>query len=515
MSSIVTFYSYKGGVGRTMTLANIAVLLAQRGFCTLAIDWDLEAPGLEQYFDYFESQTSPAGLLSYLTEVGANLEAGTEPPDFSNYLWTVDVQGKMPLQLLPSGRTASPESYAANLEAFEWQHFFESGGGHFLEQLRNQWLADYDIVLIDSRTGLSDTGGICTIFLPDVLVAMFTPNHQSLYGIRSVIEMAQRGRQKLAYDRMPLNVLPILARFASTAEFRLSQEWLDRSAEVFGSILGDWIPQWIEPRKVFERLRIPQVDYFSFGERLAVVEESATELSSIAYVMERLSDLLASDFRDLEGALGSIARRPEGWQEVKFRVLSEGAKRLEQSSPSQWHYDIYVSYSYQSSALTRWIDVFIDSLSAYLALELPAPPRIFLDRERLDPNSVFSEALSETMSRSKLLLAFLTPSYFASEWCHREWDTFERREQKIAPKLRRSSFVHSSENHSLIKPVLLRGQKSRPEKLLRHMPWDASQHVNLSDPEAAIRHPEMARLIQELATQIARTLEAIPDSDSM
>ena len=46
MSSIVTFYSYKGGVGRSMALANIAVLLAQRGMKVLMVDWDLEAPGL-------------------------------------------------------------------------------------------------------------------------------------------------------------------------------------------------------------------------------------------------------------------------------------------------------------------------------------------------------------------------------------------------------------------------------------------------------------------------------------
>ena len=54
MSSIVTFYSYKGGVGRSMALANIAVLLARRGLKVLAVDWDLEAPGLERYFSYFD-----------------------------------------------------------------------------------------------------------------------------------------------------------------------------------------------------------------------------------------------------------------------------------------------------------------------------------------------------------------------------------------------------------------------------------------------------------------------------
>jgi len=47
--TVVTFYSYKGGVGRSFALANIAVLLARWGHRVLTIDWDLEAPGLERY----------------------------------------------------------------------------------------------------------------------------------------------------------------------------------------------------------------------------------------------------------------------------------------------------------------------------------------------------------------------------------------------------------------------------------------------------------------------------------
>jgi len=52
---IITFYSYKGGTGRSMALANIACILAEqqtvaRGKGVLMIDWDLEAPGLHRYF---------------------------------------------------------------------------------------------------------------------------------------------------------------------------------------------------------------------------------------------------------------------------------------------------------------------------------------------------------------------------------------------------------------------------------------------------------------------------------
>ncbi len=47
---VCTFYSYKGGVGRSMALANVAAILARLNKRVLVIDWDIEAPGLERYF---------------------------------------------------------------------------------------------------------------------------------------------------------------------------------------------------------------------------------------------------------------------------------------------------------------------------------------------------------------------------------------------------------------------------------------------------------------------------------
>ena len=38
---IITFYSYKGGTGRTMALANLAWVLASNEQKVLIIDWDL------------------------------------------------------------------------------------------------------------------------------------------------------------------------------------------------------------------------------------------------------------------------------------------------------------------------------------------------------------------------------------------------------------------------------------------------------------------------------------------
>jgi hypothetical protein len=58
----------------------------------------------------------------------------------------------------------------------------------FFEDLKQQWREqNFDYVLIDSRTGHTDVGGICTRQLPDSVVLMFFPNDQNLLGLEAVV----------------------------------------------------------------------------------------------------------------------------------------------------------------------------------------------------------------------------------------------------------------------------------------------------------------------------------------
>ena len=66
--AIVSFYSFKGGVGRTTAVAAIALLLAQAGKRTLVFDLDLEAPGVGNLL--LENITPPEdGIVDYLVEL--------------------------------------------------------------------------------------------------------------------------------------------------------------------------------------------------------------------------------------------------------------------------------------------------------------------------------------------------------------------------------------------------------------------------------------------------------------
>src|SRR5690242_17836291 len=70
-ATIVTFYSYKGGVGRSMAVANVAWVLANNFHKrVLVVDWDLEAPGLHHFFDLQDSDISK-GLIELLNDYKA------------------------------------------------------------------------------------------------------------------------------------------------------------------------------------------------------------------------------------------------------------------------------------------------------------------------------------------------------------------------------------------------------------------------------------------------------------
>ena len=71
---------------------------------------------------------------------------------------------------------------------FDWKRFYELGGASFLTQAKDYLRGRYDWVVIDSRTGVSDTSGICTIHLPDLLIVCFTANNQSIKGTAAIAE---------------------------------------------------------------------------------------------------------------------------------------------------------------------------------------------------------------------------------------------------------------------------------------------------------------------------------------
>jgi MinD-like ATPase involved in chromosome partitioning or flagellar assembly len=180
----ITFYSFKGGVGRTMALVNVATQLAKMGRKVLLVDFDLEAPGLET-FDCLRPPQPHPGMVEFVTEYRRTHCA----PEVRDYIYSADPVGKKGGQLwvMPAGRRDA--TYQSALAKIDWIRLYrEEDGFLLLEDAKAQWEQEYkpDYVLIDSRTGHTDVEGICTRQLPDAVVVLFFPNEQNLVGLRDV-----------------------------------------------------------------------------------------------------------------------------------------------------------------------------------------------------------------------------------------------------------------------------------------------------------------------------------------
>jgi cellulose biosynthesis protein BcsQ len=315
MGRVITFYSYKGGVGRTMALANIAVLLSQWGYKTLMVDWDLEAPGLEFYFKGhldLEKISQQEGLADLLDKAADGESTADQPINWRDSLINIEVKDQEgALHLLTAGKR--DKDYFNKVRELDLKSFYENKGGFFIERLRNEWKEAYDYILVDSRTGITDLGGVCTIQMPDVLVALFTATDQGLNGVIDVFQKANRARQKLPVSRLALQALPIPCRFDTGKEFKISQDWLDRFASSLSDFYANWLSASASRRDFLATTKIPYVAYFSFGEKLPVLEEGTVDPAGLGYAYEiAQSEHTALDWNRIRNQSSCHRRRRGG-----------------------------------------------------------------------------------------------------------------------------------------------------------------------------------------------------------
>ncbi|MFG2013091.1 FxSxx-COOH system tetratricopeptide repeat protein [Micromonospora sp. NPDC048868] len=223
---VITFYSYKGGTGRTMALANTAWILAANGQRVLVADWDLESPGLHRFYAPFldpEQVATTGGVMDLILdyewenarrreETGADPRPGDWHREYARvhrYAFSVswEFPGGGSLDLLLAGRH-NPD-YATSVTGLNWDNFYNRlGGAQFFDALREDMKRHYDYALIDSRTGISDVAEICTIHLPDVLVDCFTLSDQGIDGAAAVAARVRdyEGRRARRVLPVPMRV---------------------------------------------------------------------------------------------------------------------------------------------------------------------------------------------------------------------------------------------------------------------------------------------------------------------
>ncbi|NRR33723.1 tetratricopeptide repeat protein [Oxalobacteraceae bacterium] len=312
---VVTFYSYKGGTGRTMALSNIAVLLAKYHNATvptLMIDWDLEAPGLHHYFscagegpgvlEFFEAcreqlqrrRHASAGLDD--AELAREVLAAI---DWEQYVCRVD-QGS-PLYLMRAGRFDA--SYSERLAAMHWDQLFDACPALF-RCFADNLARHFRYVLVDSRTGRTDSAGICTTLLPRKLVVVFTPNRQSLEGVQALVTRATAYRRSHEDEQRPLLVYPLPSRIEmgdgdQRAQWRRgdAQRGIAGYQPIFEQLLRDsYGLSHVSLDSYFDEVQLQQTKTFAYGEQLAVRIDQGGDRFSLTRTFEAFLDWLGGGY---------------------------------------------------------------------------------------------------------------------------------------------------------------------------------------------------------------------------
>jgi CO dehydrogenase nickel-insertion accessory protein CooC1 len=343
---IVTFYSYKGGTGRTMALANVAWILASNGKRVLTVDWDLESPGLHKFFHPFldESTVSATpGVIEIINDYASaavdpgprgddwHLEFAQVERDAVSLEWAFPDGGK--LDFLSAGR--QNRDYSAAVCSLDWDNFYDRlGGGRFFRAMRDDMKQKYDYVLIDSRTGLSDVADICTIELPDVLTICFTLSDQSIEGAASVARQIS-GR----YRDRNIRVLPVPMRIEDGEKEKLDV------GRALARMKFEGFPAGMTPESAalyWASVEVPYKPFYAFEETLATFGDDPGSPASLLASFERITDSVT------DGQITSM--RPIA-EDLRLQYKDAFARRQPVSSPQ-----VYLSYVPEDRMWADWIE---------------------------------------------------------------------------------------------------------------------------------------------------------------
>ncbi|MFE7855640.1 FxSxx-COOH system tetratricopeptide repeat protein [Streptomyces sp. NPDC057403] len=354
---IITFYSYKGGTGRTMALANTAWILAANGKRVLAVDWDLEAPGLDRFFHPFLDPNvlaATGGVINILQDYAWAATDGTsrtgpwhlEFADVEQHAVSLSperhglgFENGGSLDFLSAGKQF--RAYSGSASSLEWDNFYDRlGGGMFLEALRDSMKQSYDYVLIDSRTGRSDTADICTLQMPDVLVDCFTLSDQAIDGAAEVAHSVGDEHRKRR-----IRVLPVPMRVEDGEKDKVEagravarQRFAGLPEGPGGERLGT-----DEVNAYWSSVEIPYKPYYAFEETLAVVGDKKGDPKSLLSAFERLTAFVSDH---------EVTALPQIQEPVRLRCRDAFIRRRPQTTALQ----VTIGYVAENRMWADWAE---------------------------------------------------------------------------------------------------------------------------------------------------------------
>ncbi|MEY9874201.1 tetratricopeptide (TPR) repeat protein [Streptacidiphilus sp. MAP12-33] len=364
--TVVTFYSFKGGTGRTMALANVAWILASAGRRVLTMDWDLEAPGLHRYFfpllgdPGLDSTPGLIDLVRDFDQLAVKPQSYTELRELARVdRYASSLRHEFPaggyIDYVSPGRQ-TPE-YSRTVNTYDWRGFYEArGGSQFLDALRDDMRERYDYALIDSRTGFSDTSGITTVQLPDVLVNCFTFNTQAINGAAAIAKDVRRQASQV-------RILPVPMR-AEDAEQRKLEISRDFARSQFRDIMPELSDAEVE--RYWGDVEVPYRTFYAYEETLATINDRSHQAGSLLSAYERLTSLITG------GDVTALRQLPE---DQRDRLQ----KRFERDRPaaSKQVTSVRIDFAVHDQMWAEWIKAQLEAEGVAVHLQASSPSPAF------------------------------------------------------------------------------------------------------------------------------------------
>ena len=301
------------------------------------------------------------------------------------------------------------KSYIQRMQALDWNALYNNHNlGNFLEELRGDWKKNLDFVLIDSRTGVTDIGSICTVQLPDTLLILLTLNDQSLEGSLNVLERMQATRTSFAFDRAKLLVVPIISRLERRVEYTLADEWLAKFAKALAPIYEDWIHKDIKVGDLLNYLRIPNIPFWSFGEKLPVIEKGTKEPDDIGFPLETLAAFVAQRFsfsdilvRNRDAFVDAARRKPT----TNSIARQQEEQALKQETPAR----LFLSYAAADEPFSGELQKHLAPLLRHNIIDI-------WSANQIPAGTSWASEIDLRLQEANLILLLISPDYLISPY---------------------------------------------------------------------------------------------------
>lgn len=333
----ITFYSYKGGVGRTLLLANVARYLSRFGQSVFAMDFDLEAPGLHYKLNLENATgTRPItqGVVDYIHSYAVE---GHLPRPIRDFVVPITTGGDSDatIHLMPAGNVLSSH-YWQKLARINWHDLFyspEAKGVPFFLELKAQVESEFrpDYLLVDSRAGVTEMGGVATTLLADSVICLLLYSRENLDGAREVLRSIRRTVRRRHQE--PIQLIPVLARLPilddSDREIEIVSEVKTFLAEDTPEIADTLDIQSIHVLHRSPALEIREsllIAGITEGDELALLRDYLRLLAEI--VPQEVLQLRIEPIVEALAAVGTIPREPS----LDLIAATESYPRPEQCS---------------------------------------------------------------------------------------------------------------------------------------------------------------------------------------